>query len=139
MSLCERLKDPRLFRQQAFIAGSWVDADGGATVAVTDPATGFEIGTVPALGAEETRRAVKAAEETWPAWRSLPSSEARLLRVVPLCLENIDDLPDRDDGAGKPLRNGRKIAAVRAHRGGSRKRHATYGDTIRPRTAVSSF
>jgi len=49
MSLSERLKDPRLFRQQAFAAGAWVDADGGATVAVTDPATGAEIGTVPAL------------------------------------------------------------------------------------------
>ena len=94
MSLSERLKDPRLFRQQAFVAGAWVDADGGATVAVTDPATGAEIGTVPALGAEETRRAIKAAEQAWPAWRALPSSErGRLLEEwCRLMLENIDDL-----------------------------------------------
>jgi len=94
MYLSERLKDPRLFRQQAFVAGSWVDADGGATVVVADPATGAEIGTVPALGEQETRRAVKAAEEAWPAWRSRPSSErGRLLEEwCRLMVENIDDL-----------------------------------------------
>src|SRR5258708_5244155 len=94
MSPSERLKDPRLFRQQAFVAGAWVDADGGDTVAVTDPATGAGIGTVPALGAEETKRAVNAAAEAWPAWRSLPSSErGRLLEEwCRLMLENIDDL-----------------------------------------------
>lgn len=107
MSLSERLKDPRLFRQQAFVAGAWVDADVGATVAVADPATGVEIGTVPALGAAETRRAIKAAEEAWPAWRALPSSErGRLLdEWCRLILENIDDLSlIMTMEQGKPLR-----------------------------------
>jgi succinate-semialdehyde dehydrogenase/glutarate-semialdehyde dehydrogenase len=47
MSLRERLKDPALFREQAFVGGVWVAA--GATLQVTDPATGAEIGNVPAL------------------------------------------------------------------------------------------
>jgi succinate-semialdehyde dehydrogenase/glutarate-semialdehyde dehydrogenase len=94
MSLGERLKDSGLFREQAFAGGAWVDAAAGATLAVIDPATGAEIGKVPALGAQETRQAIKAAEEAWPAWRALPSSErGRLLEEWSrLMLENIDDL-----------------------------------------------
>jgi succinate-semialdehyde dehydrogenase / glutarate-semialdehyde dehydrogenase len=94
MSLKDSLKDPRLFRQQAFVAGQWIDADDGATISVMDPATGAEIGTVPALGTEETKRAIRAAEEAWPAWRSLPSNERgrRLDAWCALMLENIEDL-----------------------------------------------
>ncbi len=29
VQLSERLKDPYLFREQAFVAGAWVDADEG--------------------------------------------------------------------------------------------------------------
>ena len=38
------LKDPELLRQQCYIDGAWVDADNGATLDVTNPATG-ELGT----------------------------------------------------------------------------------------------
>jgi succinate-semialdehyde dehydrogenase/glutarate-semialdehyde dehydrogenase len=94
MSLRERLKDSGLFREHAFVGGAWVDAAAGATITVMDPATGAEIGKVPDLGASETRQAIKAAEEAWPAWRALPSSErGRLLEDwCRLMLENIDDL-----------------------------------------------
>jgi succinate-semialdehyde dehydrogenase/glutarate-semialdehyde dehydrogenase len=94
MSLRERLKDSGLFREQAFVGGAWVDAAAGATLAVTDPATGAEIGKVPALGAEETRQAIKASEEAWPAWRARPNSDrGRLLEEwCRLMLQNIDDL-----------------------------------------------
>jgi succinate-semialdehyde dehydrogenase/glutarate-semialdehyde dehydrogenase len=34
------LNDPQLFRQQAYIAGGWCDADDGQILAVTDPADG---------------------------------------------------------------------------------------------------
>ena len=53
-----RLADPMLFRQQAYIDGQWCDADGGgASLPVLDPASGLAIGTVPDMGAAETRRA----------------------------------------------------------------------------------
>ena len=42
-----KLKDPGLFKQQAYIAGAWVDADDGKTIAVTNPANGEQLGTVP--------------------------------------------------------------------------------------------
>lgn len=94
MSPKDRLKDPSLFRQQALVAGEWIDADDGATIEVTDPATLTPIGTVPALGVAETRRAIAAAEAVWPVWRSLPSSErGRLLEEWHrLMLENVEDL-----------------------------------------------
>ncbi len=53
-----QLNNPALFRQQCYIDGAWVDADSGATVEVTNPADGAVLGTVPKMGAAETRRAV---------------------------------------------------------------------------------
>ncbi len=40
-----KLKDPGLFKQQVYLAGTWVDADDGGTVAVTNPANGETLGT----------------------------------------------------------------------------------------------
>ena len=52
-----QLKDMSLFRQQCYIDGAWADADDKATLAVYNPADGQQIGTVPKMGAAETRRA----------------------------------------------------------------------------------
>ena len=35
-----KLKDPSLFRQQCHVNGRWIDAADGATLPVTNPATG---------------------------------------------------------------------------------------------------
>ena len=70
-----QLKDPSLLRQQCFLNGQWCDADGGETCAVTNPATGEKIGTVPKMGAAETRRAIAAADAAWPAWRARTGKE----------------------------------------------------------------
>ncbi len=69
------LNDPGLFRQQCYIGGAWVDAEDGATFEVTDPADGASLGTVPKMGAAETRRAIDAANAAWPAWRALTAKE----------------------------------------------------------------
>eukprot|EP00966_Prymnesium_polylepis_P308347 7125822-Prymnesium_polylepis.1 len=69
------LTDTLLFRQQAYIAGDWCDADDGLFVEVKDPATEDLIGRVPDMGAAETRRAIEAAEAAWPAWRALTGKE----------------------------------------------------------------
>ena len=76
-----KLKDPGLFKQQAYIAGEWVDADSGETVAVTNPATGALIGTVPMCGTRETVRAIEAADLAQKQWRDVPAKErAAILR-----------------------------------------------------------
>ena len=59
-----QLKDTQLFRQQAYIDGVWLDADSGQTINVNNPATGEILGTVPKMGAAETRSAIEAAEKS---------------------------------------------------------------------------
>src|SRR5512140_123806 len=64
-----QLKDSSLFRQQAYLDGVWCDADNGSTLPVSNPASGALLGHVPAMGREETRRAIVAAERAQLAWR----------------------------------------------------------------------
>ena len=101
-----QLKDPTLLRHQAYLNGAWVDADGGQTINVSNPATGEYIGTVPLMGAAETRRAIEAANAAWPAWRKKTAKEraAVLRRWHDLILENADDLAlIMTTEQGKPL------------------------------------
>jgi succinate-semialdehyde dehydrogenase/glutarate-semialdehyde dehydrogenase len=88
------LKDKQLFRQQCYLNGQWVGAPNGATLSVDNPADGSVVGTVPGLGAAETRRAIAAAEQAWDGWRATSAKERcdLLLRWRDLCLENRDDL-----------------------------------------------
>ena len=64
-----KLRDKKLFRQHCYIDGEWVDASSRETIPVKNPATGETLGTVPKLGAEETRRAIEAADRALPGWR----------------------------------------------------------------------
>ena len=100
------LKDPTLFRQQAYIAGVWVDADSAETVAVSNPATGEQLGTVPMCGTAETVRAIEAADAAQKQWRDVPAKErAGILRKLSdLMLANGDDLAlIMTSEQGKPL------------------------------------
>ncbi|MDP3842782.1 MAG: NADP-dependent succinate-semialdehyde dehydrogenase [Oxalobacteraceae bacterium] len=89
-----QLKDPSLLRQQAYLDGKWCDADDGSTIPVTNPATGEVLGTVPKMGAAETKRAIDAANAAWPAWRKKTAKErsAILRKWNDLMLANVDDL-----------------------------------------------
>ena len=89
-----KLKDPSLLRQQSYIDGAWCDADDAATLTVTNPATGESVGTVPHMGASETKRAIDAANAAWPAWRKRTARERSLIlrKWNDLMLENADDL-----------------------------------------------
>ncbi len=88
------LKDPKLFREQCYLDGAWTDADSGKTIAVDNPATGTMIGSVPGMGAAETRRAIEAAERAWPAWRARTAKERAILlrKWFDLMMANQDDL-----------------------------------------------
>jgi len=81
-SALDGLSDPRLFRELAYVDGRWCAARDGATFDVADPATGRPIGAVARLGAAETRGAVGAAADAFPAWRArLPQERAERLRA----------------------------------------------------------
>jgi len=67
-----KLKDPRLFREQGFIDGSWQGADGGGTLPVAQSSHSPAVGRDPNMGVAETRRAIAAASAAMPAWRPGP-------------------------------------------------------------------
>ncbi|MHC6227966.1 NADP-dependent succinate-semialdehyde dehydrogenase [Pseudomonas sp. X10] len=130
-----QLKDAQLFRQQAFINGEWLDADNGQTIKVTNPATGEVIGTVPKMGAAETRRAIEAADKALPAWRALTAKErsAKLRRWFELIIENQDDLARlMTTEQGKPLAEAKGEIAYAASfiEWFAEEAKRVYGDTI---------
>ncbi len=111
------LKDSRLFRQQGYINGEWRDADSKATINVTNPADASVIGTIPRMGAAETRRAVDAANAALPAWRAKLAKERAgiLRRWFELMIANTDDLAlIMTTEQGKPLAEARGEIAYAA-------------------------
>ena len=89
-----QLSETALLRTHAYIDGQWTDSDNGKTVGVTNPADGSLVGTIPDMGAAETRRAIEAANAAWPAWRAKTGKErAGLLRDwFNLLMAHQDDL-----------------------------------------------
>ncbi|TNC78512.1 NAD-dependent succinate-semialdehyde dehydrogenase [Janthinobacterium lividum] len=88
------LQDASLLKQQCLIDGVWCDADDGATIDVTNPATGAVIATVPRMGAAETRRAIAASHAAFRLWRKQTvKARATVLRAWhALILQHADDL-----------------------------------------------
>jgi succinate-semialdehyde dehydrogenase/glutarate-semialdehyde dehydrogenase len=129
------LKDPTLFKQRCLVDGGWVDADDGATVAVRNPATGAPLGTIPRMGAAETRRAVEAAQAAFPAWRKKTAKERSnlLRRWFDLVMANQEDLAVlMTSEQGKPLAESRGEIAYAASfiEWFSEEARRVYGDTI---------
>ena len=129
------LTDPKLFRQRAYVDGAWLNAASGATINVDNPATGEIIGTVPKLGAAETRQAIEAADRALPAWRKKTAKEraAALRKWFELMMQNQEDLARlMTIEQGKPLTESRGEVAYAAAFlewfGEEAKR--VYGDTI---------
>ncbi len=93
-ALAAKLKDSDLLREAILIDGHWVQADSGATIEVRNPSTGKLVGRVPRAGADETRRAIAAAERAMVGWRlALPRERSEVLRrLYNLMHEHKDDL-----------------------------------------------
>jgi succinate-semialdehyde dehydrogenase / glutarate-semialdehyde dehydrogenase len=130
-----KLKDRNLFRQQCYVDGQWVYAEGGKTLAVTNPATGELLGTVPNMGAAETRRAIEAANAAWPAWRAKTAKErsAILRKWAELMMANQEDLAViMTAEQGKPLVESRGEIAYAASfiEWFAEEGRRVYGDTI---------
>jgi succinate-semialdehyde dehydrogenase / glutarate-semialdehyde dehydrogenase len=129
------LQDQGLFRSQAYIGGKWCDADNGATLKVNNPATGEILGTVPMMGAAETRRAIEAAKNAFADWSRKPAKERSVLlrRWHDLMLANIDDLGNLMTAEqGKPLSEAKGEVAYAASfiEWFAEEAKRVYGDTI---------
>ena len=100
------LEDPALLKQKCYVNGAWLDALGGATLPVDNPATGARLGTVPAFDAVATEKAVAAAFAAFPAWAAKTAKERAILlrRWHDLILLNATDLARLMTAEqGKPL------------------------------------
>jgi succinate-semialdehyde dehydrogenase / glutarate-semialdehyde dehydrogenase len=106
-----KLRDPELLRTRAFVGGEWLDANKkGATLPVNNPATREPLATVPDMGAAETRRAIEAAAQAFPAWAARTAREraAILRRWYELMMANQEDLATLMTAEqGKPLAESR--------------------------------
>ncbi|MDH5290974.1 MAG: aldehyde dehydrogenase family protein, partial [Acidimicrobiia bacterium] len=93
-----------------FINGEWVDAIAGGTFAVTNPATGAEIGQVPDGGPDDARAAIDAADAAFASWSATTPFERAdvLLKAWQLMNQRADDLARlMTTEQGKPLRAAR--------------------------------
>jgi len=134
-SVAAQLKDARLFREACYVDGVWVKAKSGGATQVDNPATGEIIGSVPKLGAAETREAIEAANKVFPTWSKRTARErATVLRKwFDLMMENQEDLARLMTlEQGKPLTESRGEVVYAASFlewfGEEAKR--IYGDTI---------
>jgi succinate-semialdehyde dehydrogenase/glutarate-semialdehyde dehydrogenase len=132
-----KLQDAKLFRQQAYVNGEWRDAASGETIQVTNPANGEVIGTIPSMGAAETREAIEAADRAWPAWRAKTAKErANILRTwFNLIMQAQEDLAVlMTTEQGKPLAESRGEVAYGASfvEWFAEEAKRVYGDVIPP-------
>lgn len=105
-----KLNDPTLLKQNCYVNGQWQNADSGKTIDVTNPATNDLLGTIPRMGREEARRAIKGAEAAFPAWRAKTAKERAVIlrRWFNLMLEHQEDLAViMTAEQGKPLAESR--------------------------------
>ncbi|SEA32590.1 NAD-dependent succinate-semialdehyde dehydrogenase [Microbulbifer marinus] len=131
------LKNSSLLVKQSYVGGKWIDADSGETFDVTNPATGEVIASIANLGAAETRRAIEAASEAWPAWRDATVKErAKILRRwYDLIIDNADDLAKiLTAEQGKPLSEAKTEIVYGANyiEWFSEEAKRVYGDVIAP-------
>lgn len=90
-----KLADPSLLHHAAYIDGQWVDAaKDGKTLEVLNKATHAVIGTVPDMGAAETKDAINAAQAAFPAWKAKTGKERSdlLFKLYDALTANTEDL-----------------------------------------------
>jgi succinate-semialdehyde dehydrogenase/glutarate-semialdehyde dehydrogenase len=128
-------KTSHYMRQANLIGGEWIQADSGATIDVTNPATTLKIGTVPKSGKAETRRAIEVAQTAFESWRKTTANDrSKLLRKLhDLILENQDALAELlTMEQGKSLAEAKGEMAISAAYilWFAEEGRRTYGDTV---------
>ena len=128
-------KTSHYMRQANLIGGEWVQADSGATINVTNPATTLKLGTVPKSGKAETRRAIEAAEKAFHTWKKTSALErSKLLRKLhDLIMENQDALAEL-----LTMEQGKSLTEAKGEIGSSaayvlwfaEEARRTYGDVV---------
>ena len=118
-----------------FINGAQCDASDGATIEVTNPATGAVIDTIPAATKEDVDRAVACAKEAQKAWADVPVSQK--VEILYKFLDIVDDNKEKlaqtlSQETGKPIVEARaEIGNIRiGFSGFCEKAKHLYGNTF---------
>jgi aldehyde dehydrogenase (NAD+) len=95
MAIIDAQRAGRSF-DRIYIGGEWVQSDTAERIAVLSPATGREIGHVPAGSPTDVERAVAAAREAFEGWSTTSVEErvALLGRLRTAVLERQDELAE---------------------------------------------
>src|SRR5713226_819170 len=91
---------------QNLVGGEWVDAAGGETMEVLNPATGETIAEVPRSSADDVDRAVQAAKKALPEWLETTPGERTemLLKLADAMEQHAEELAELESqNVGKPL------------------------------------
>lgn len=129
------LHDLEFRREAAYVDGRWIPADTGQTLAVTNPATGETLGTVPNCGAAETARAIAAADAAFPAWRALTAKERgkllhRLADIIEANVEALGTLLTLEQGKSLAEAKGEVAFSAAYVRWFAEEAQRVYGDVI---------
>ena len=97
---------PLTMRTQAFIGGTFVDASGGKTFPVENPANGSELAQLAECGVEDVDRAVAAATAASTGWAATPPAErkqvlVRFANLIEKCADELALIESLD--VGKPI------------------------------------
>ena len=98
------LKNQRLFQDKCYINGEWIK--GSDNIEVNNPATLENLGSVPKLGASETKLAIESAKSSLNNWKKKTGRERSniLKKWNDLIVSNADDLAQiMTLEQGKPL------------------------------------
>ena len=107
-ALRDILKDKSLLKDKCYIDGKWMG--GSSTLDVTNPVDESVIGSVPRLGAKETRQAIEAAEKAQKLWAKKTAKDRGIIlrKWYNLMIENQEDLAQiMTAEQGKPLTESR--------------------------------
>ncbi|MEK9672857.1 MAG: NAD-dependent succinate-semialdehyde dehydrogenase [Rhodospirillaceae bacterium] len=121
-----------------FIDGQWMDAEGGRTLPVENPATGEVVGTVAHASQGDLDRALEAAEKGFREWRKVSALDrAKILKkAADLLRERVDMIaPLMTIEQGKLLAEakGETLVAADVIEWNAEEARRTYGRVIPPR------
>ena len=93
-----------------YVDGAWIDAAGGATFAVKNPATGDVVGHAADATIEQVDQAIQAADRAFRAWARMPAEQRSeiLYRAYAIMSERIEEIARTlTQENGKPLAEAR--------------------------------
>ena len=105
-----KIKNKKLFKEQCYIDGKWVDSSNNETIEVNNPATLEIVGKVPKCGTEETRIAIEAANSSWKNWKEKTAKDRSIIlrKWFDLIMANQEDLAQiMTVEQGKPINESR--------------------------------